>query len=261
MKFIKYHLLIYFLISFCGMLEAQTQQGIVKTLGRPYRKGVALSGVTVRVSGLHNPVISNSNGAFSLLMTGKKNGEAFSLQEVNKKGYELNESDVIGRQFAYSDRVPLTIVMVSTSQLQADKQRIENNAYAVAERNYKAKLTVLEEQLTENKISEEQYHRDLLDLQDKFEKYQLLIDGMAEHYAHVDYDVLDEKECEINQCIENGELERADSLISLMFNPLDVLKRNKDALARLDRHISDANAIIDDANAELSAIFIYMTKI
>ena len=254
MKFFK--LIIIVLFSLYGVsVDAQIQKGIVKTLGRPDRKGSALSGVTVRVNGLRNPVISNSNGAFSLLMTGKKNGEAFSLQEVNKKGYELNESDVIGRQFAYSNRVPLTIVMVSTSQLQADKQRIENNAYAVAERNYKAKLTVLEEQLTENKISEEQYHLGLLDLQDKFEKYQLLIDGMAEHYAHMDYDVLDEKEWEINQCIENGELERADSLISLMFNPLDVLKRNKDALARLDRHISDANAIIDDANAELSAIY------
>ena len=37
---------------------AQTQKGFVKTLGRPNQKGVALSGVTVRVKGAHNAVLS-----------------------------------------------------------------------------------------------------------------------------------------------------------------------------------------------------------
>ena len=125
---------------------AQTQQGYVKTLGRSDKKGEALSGVSVRVKGGHNAVLSKTDGTFSVLMSGKKNGDAYSLQQVQKSGYELNEQGVIGRQYAFSDRIPLTIVMVSTAQLQADKQRIENNAYQVAERNYKARLAQLEKQ-------------------------------------------------------------------------------------------------------------------
>ena len=246
--------LLILLSMFSSIGYSQTQNGYVKTLGRSDKKGEALSGVSVRVKGEHNLVLSNDDGIFSILLTGKHNGDSYTLQEVMKKGYELNEADVVGRQYAYSDKVPLTIVMVSSAQLQADKQRIENNAYQVAEKNYNAKLELLEKQKKENAISEEQYRKELIELQEKFEKYQLLIDGLAEHYAHVDYDELNDKEREINIYIENGELERADSIIQTLFDPVDVLKRNKEALAQLNRQISEANSIIDKANEDMAAV-------
>lgn len=233
---------------------AQTQQGYVKTLGRPDKKGEALSGVSVRVKGGHNAVLSKTDGTFSVLMSGKKNGDAYSLQQVQKSGYELNEQGVIGRQYAFSDRIPLTIVMVSTAQLQADKLRIENNAYQMAERNYKARLAQLEEQKDDKAITIEEYRQRLLDLQDKFEKYQSLIDDLADHYAHVDYDNLDEKEREINLCIENGDLERADSLIHTLFDPTDVLKRNKEAIDKIEQQESQAREILAQANADMTAV-------
>ncbi len=233
---------------------AQTQQGYVKTIGKPGKKGQPLSGVTVRVKGGHNAVVSKGDGTFSMALPGQRNGQAYVLQQVQKQGYELNDRGVIGRQFAFSSTVPLTIVMVSSSQLQADKQRIENNAYKTAEKNYKAKLAKLEKQLSDKTISEEQYRTELQELQDKFEKYQSLIDELAEHYAHTDYDELDEKEVEINILIENGELERADSLIHTMFDPVEVLKRNKEALSRLDQAISSAQDILAEANADMAAV-------
>lgn len=242
------------IVMVCATLNAQTQDGYVKTLGRPDHKGVPLSGVSVRVKGEHNSVLSNNDGTFSIVLTGKKNGDAYILQEVKKKGYELNDQDVVGRQFAVSDKVRNTIVMVSSTQLQADKQRIENKAYHVAEKNYKAKLDLLEKQKADNAITDEQYRTELLDLQDKFEKYQLLIDGLAEHYAHVDYDLLDEKGQEINTCIENGELERADSLIKMLFDPITALKRNIDALARLNQQIEGADQVIDKAHEDMAAV-------
>ena len=233
---------------------AQTQQGFVKTLGRPDKKGVALSGVSVRVKGGHNAVLSKADGTFSMVMTGKKVGDAYSLQQVQKSGYELNETGVIGRQYAFSDKVPLTITMVSTAQLQADKQRIENNAYQVAEKNYHAKLSQLEKDKETGAITIDQYRQQIQDLQDKFEKYQSLIDDLADHYAHVDYDNLDEKEREINLCIENGDLERADSLIHTLFDPVDVLKRNKDALAKIEQQEAQAQDILAQANADMAAV-------
>ena len=238
----------------CAMLHAQTQQGYVKTLGRPGQKGRALSGVSVKVKGEHNTVLSKADGTFAMLMKGKRNGDPYSLQEVKKGDYELNETGIIGRQYAYSDKVPLTIVMVSSAQLRSDKQRIENNAYKVAEKNYKAKWEQLEKQKKDNAISEEQYRNELVTLQEKFEKYQLLIDGLAEHYAHVDYDNLSDKEQEINICIENGELERADSLIKTLFDPVEALKRNKEALSRLNSQITAATRIIDKANEDMAAV-------
>ena len=247
------------IISICFLLlplaaSAQTQQGYVRTLGRPDAKGVALSGVAVRVKGEHNAVLSGADGSFAIALPGKKNGEAYVLQQVRKAGYELNEKGVIGRQFAFSDKVPLTLVMVSTSQLQADKQRIENTAYQVAERNYKARMEELERQRETGSLAAEQYRAEIQSLQDKFEKYQSLIDDLAEHYAHTDYDLLDEHDREICLCIERGDLDRADSLIHTLFDPVDVLRRNQEALAHIDQSEAQARQLLAQANEEMAAV-------
>lgn len=233
---------------------AQTQQGYVRTLGRPEKAGEPLGEVNIKVKGQHNTVNSGSDGTFQMVLDGLHNGDAFSLSQVRKNGYELNETDLIGRPLAFSDIVRLEIVMVSSAQLQADKRRIENNAYKTAEKNYKAQYDLLEKQLNDNAISIEQYREQIQGLQDKFEKYQSLIDGLAEHYAHTDYDLLDEKDREINLCIENGELERADSLIRLLFDPIGVLERNVEALERLDQQISQAGEDLAQANADMEAV-------
>ena len=88
MRLFRYTLLAIMCFFYYGSL-AQTQQGYVKTLGRPNKKGEALSGVSVRVKGEHNAALSKSDGTFSMLMTGKKNGDAYSLQQVQKTDYEL----------------------------------------------------------------------------------------------------------------------------------------------------------------------------
>lgn len=235
-------------------VDAQTQQGLVKTLGRPDRKGEALSGVTVRVKGEHNATVSRGDGTILMSMPGKRNGEPYALQQVQKSGYELNEKSIIGRQHAFSDRVPLIITMVQTAQLQADKQRIEDNAYRTAEKNYKARLALLERQRAEQTMTAEQYGEALRGLQERFEKYQSLIDGLAEHYAHVDYDSLSDREREVNICIESGDLERADSLLSTVFDPVGVLERNREALARIDRSVASANDMIRQAEADMAMV-------
>lgn len=242
------------------MSHAQTQQGYAKTLGRPNKKGKPLSGVSVRASGGHNSVLSNTNGTFSLMMPGKRNGDAYKLQQVRKAGYELNETGIIGRTLAFSDKVPLTIVMVSSEQLQADKLRIENRAYKVAENNYKSRLATLEKKREEKHITAEQYRKELQSLQDRFEKYQALIGSLAEHYAHTDYDSLGEKEREINICIEEGRLEKADSLIHTLFDPLDVLRRNKELLEGIDKNIIQAKDIIRQADEDMKAVLKQQAK-
>ena len=200
----KLYLSLVLLLMPATIILGQKQEGYVKTLGRPNAKGEALSNVTIKIKGEHNPVKSNDDGIFTIQFQSKKIGDAYSLQEVRKAGYELNEPEVVGRQFAVSDKVKTTIVMVSTAQLQSDKQRIENNAYKVPEKSYKQKLALLEKEKEDGAITVEKYREQLQELQNRFEKYQSLIDGLAEHYAHTDYDELNEKEQEINICIENG---------------------------------------------------------
>lgn len=232
---------------------AQTQGGIVKTLGRPAQKGVPLAGVTIRVMESHNAVVSGKNGAFSLPMR-KREGDPFTIQQVQKTGYELNDKDVIGRKYAFSSAHPITIVMVSTKQLQAEKARIEKNAYAVAEKNYKQQLAALEARLKNGTIDVKKYHGQVKSLQSGFEKFQALIDGLAEHYAHIDYDDMDANEREIAQCIENGNFEKADSLIHYCFDATGVLARNLKNLERIERGIGQAKDVITDANRSMAEV-------
>ena len=244
--------ILYFILHAIACL-AQNQSGMVKTLGRPAQKGVPLAGVTVRIAEAHNAVVSGKDGAFSLPMN-KKDGESFVIRQVQKAGYELNDRDLIGRNYAFSSTHPITIVMVSAKQLQAEKARIENNAYSVAEKNYKNKLAALEAQLKNGQIDAENYNGQIRSLQGDFERFQSLIDGLSEHYAHIDYDEMDENEKEIAQCIENGNFDKADSLIHQCFDVTDVLSRNLKALDRIEQGISQAKDVIADTNRLMAEV-------
>lgn len=244
--------ILYFILHAIACL-AQNQSGMVRTLGRPAQKGVPLAGVTVRIAEAHNAVVSGKDGAFSLPMN-KKDGESFVIRQVQKAGYELNDRDLIGRKYAFSSTHPITIVMVSAKQLQAEKARIENNAYSVAEKNYKNKLAALEAQLKNGQIDAEKYSGQIRSLQGDFERFQSLIDGLSEHYAHIDYDDMDENEKEIAQCIENGNFDKADSLIHRCFDVTDVLSRNLKALDRIEQGISQAKDVIADTNRLMAEV-------
>ena len=254
--FISYSRLFWLLV--CLMMSfgasAQTQQGYVKTLGRPNKPGVPLANATIRMQGVMNSVLSGKDGRFSILMPDKKKGDEIILLSVRKQGYELVDHSLIGRRQVFSPLVPIEIVMVNSDELAANKQRIERIAYQKADENYQAKLKLLEQQVKEQEITKEQYRQQLQDLQDKYEKYQSLIAEMADRYARTDYDHLDSIDREINICIENGELDKADSLIHTVFDPTTVLERNRAAKAAVQEKIQFAQEIIDKARADREAL-------
>lgn len=232
----------------------QTQKGHVRTIGRPGKPGRPLPGATVRWKGIVNTAISQADGSFAVTMTGKKDGDPIALHSVQCKGYQLKDKGLLGRPQVFSTRVPIEIVMVNTEQLEADKRLIEKKAYDVAEQNYKKKLKTLQEQANSKKISAEQYRKDLQQLQNKYEAYQALISDMADRYARTDYDQLDSIDYQINVCIENGELEKADSLIHTVFDPETVLERNRAAKEEIRQRMEFAQSVIDKANADKEAI-------
>ena len=133
-------LLFFILFAMPLWVTAQTQQGYIKTIGRPDKPGVVLGNVVVQAKGMFNPVTSDESGAFSITVPGKKDGDPIVFLRIQKNGYELKDKDFIGRQHVCSSRVPIIIQMVDLQQLAKDKQRIEDNAYRVAEENYQKKV-------------------------------------------------------------------------------------------------------------------------
>lgn len=245
-------LLLYLLITFNGF--CQEQHGVIRTIGRPGHPGKPLANVTVRIQGLTNSVLTSAEGIFVIPMLNKKDGDSLIFRNVSKPGYELLDKSLIGRPYVFSSQVPIELLMVDLMQLEADKRRIEERAYQKAEETYRVKLAQLEQQKANSELSLNQYQEALHTLQANYEKYTMLIGDMAERYARTDYDRLDSLDREINLCIENGYLDRADSLIHMTFDPTTVLECNRIAKNEIIQRMAFARQVIDKAAADREAI-------
>lgn len=206
---------------------AQTQSGVVRTVSRPDASSQVLQGVVVRLQGDYNPVMTDEQGAFQVLMPGLKNGAPYALAGVNKGGYELREPELVGRQLPFSSSVPLEIVMVSRRQLQRDKQRIEQAARENIERYYEQQLNALNEQLAQAKMDNQEYEKQLSQLESEYDRFEPLIEQMAERYARTDYNGMSEADSLIQQAIEQGDLQLAQQRIMAKGDPEEREKKMK----------------------------------
>lgn len=188
---------------------AQTihQKGFVRSVGRPDNKqGVRLPGALLRVMGSHNAVQSGKQGTFELLFNGKREGkDAFSFSSISLNGYDLLDKKIKG-PYAISTTVPVELVLVPRSL----KQKIEAKVRRQIEANYQKKLSRI--QAEKNKLGK-MYAQKISQLEQEYEKRDMLIGDMVERYASLDYAHLDAFKEQLSIFIENGELERADSLI------------------------------------------------
>ena len=203
------HVLSFLLLLGFLTAGAQTihQKGFVRSVGRPDNKqGVRLPGALLRVMGSHNAVQSGKQGTFELLFNGKREGkDAFSFSSISLNGYDLLDKKIKG-PYAISTTVPVELVLVPRLL----KQEIEAKVRRQIEANYQKKLSRI--QAEKNKQGK-MYAQKISQLEQEYEKRDMLIGDMVERYASLDYAHLDAFKEQLSIFIENGELERADSLI------------------------------------------------
>ena len=203
------HVFSFLLLSSFLTAGAQTihQKGFVRSVGRPDNKqGVRLPGALLKVMGSHNAVQSGKQGTFELLFNGKREGkDAFSFSSISLNGYDLLDKKIKG-PYAISTTVPVELVLVPRSL----KQEIEAKVRRQIEANYQKKLSRI--QAEKNKLGK-MYAQKITQLEEEYEKRDMLIGDMVERYASLDYAHLDAFKEQLSIFIENGELERADSLI------------------------------------------------
>ena len=99
-------------------LQAQTQQGYVKTKGRlgsngQVIAGVRLTGATVRLKGQN--VVSQASGAFSFVVSNKK----YTVLDIQKKDYMLYDREQL-KEYAYSSN-PLILALEKPDERESDK--------------------------------------------------------------------------------------------------------------------------------------------
>ncbi len=227
--------IIFIAFLFCAMtLYAQDQSGIVKTIGRPGQPGQPLEMVLVRVHGTDAASVSDDAGNFTLSLAHYTTGQAYSLSKVTKSGYQLADSDLIGRAFPYSADIPLEISMISNDEYYRTKSEIETRVRVRIEKEYEEQVAELKRQRDENAVSAELFGRKLVELMEHYDNVDNLVESLADRYARTDYDHLDSLEREINSLIEQGRIEEADAMIDAKNtkHELEQLRVNNQLLAQ-----------------------------
>ena len=220
-------------------LSAQTQQGYVKTKGRLGNNGsviagTRLQGATVSVKG-GNSVLSGNNGTFSLSVPNNN----YFLQNVQKQGYVLTDPDVLSKQYAYSSN-PLVLVLELTNQQADDKLAAEQKIRRTLRRQLQDKEDEIESLKEQQKLTEEEYRKQLQELYAQQESNEKLISEMADRYSRMDFDEVDEFNRRISQFILDGKLTKADSLLNTkgdINSRAAILRQHQEANAHEEQEI------------------------
>lgn len=218
---------------------AQTQQGYVKTKGRLGSNGTVvagqrLPGATVTVKG-GNAVVSGNKGTFSLVVPAGN----FFLQNVQKQGYVLTDPDVLSKQYAYSKN-PLVLVLETPSQQEDDKLAAERKIRRTLQRQLQEKEDEIESLKEQQKLTDEEYRKQLQEIFARQEAGEKLISEMADRYSKIDFDEVDEFNRQISSLILEGKLIEADSLLNTkgdINSRAEALRQHQEANAQAEQEL------------------------
>ena len=208
----KKSILFLFFFTTIFVFGQNTQTGYVKTKGRMDNKGNLIPGTRIGNVAIQlasgNSTVAGANGDFNLTVPDKR----FYLNNVQKQGYILTDPDVLKKQYVCSAN-PLVISMETIEKHEDEKLTAERRLRTQLQKQLWQREAEIDSLKENNKITQDAYRKALQDLYEEQANNETLISEMAERYAEIDYDLLDEFYRQVTYYIENGELVKADSLL------------------------------------------------
>lgn len=200
-----------FMLGIATLAVSQTQNGYVKTTGRLENgklvHGRIVAEATIQIKG-RSAVLSRKDGTFSFSIKEKN----YIIENVIKQGYTLVDRDVLSRQHSYSAN-PLVILMADQKELDAYRRSIEHSVRNKLYGDLQKKSEELEALRYQNRITEEKYHELVQRINNEYDENEKIVKDMADMYTKIDFDSVDEFQRRVSDCIIQGRLAEADSLI------------------------------------------------
>ncbi len=204
------------ILSCCVMAVGQSriQQVVVKTKGRlmddgKVKPGARLSDVLISIKD-GNTWASDNRGELTFLVN---SDNMFEINMVKKEGYALADPDIIGRKLKHTTS-PLYIILEIPTERMRQQLNIEFKIRTILMDRIKKKEEEIEELKRSLAITENDYKARIRVLYKEQENHPMLIKSMAQEYADIDFDLADDFEKQFAHFLLNGELNRADSLLS-----------------------------------------------
>ena len=188
-------------------LSAQTQIGIVKTRGRMVNgelvRGKGIPEATVQLAD-RSVLSQKSSGVFSFPVT----GQMFEVKQVKKSGYKLLDPQDCRKYTRSQDT--LYLVMETPQQQQSDELAQERSM----RRRLEKRLQEEEDKVESLNVTLEEKNRLLGEINQQRAENERIISRLAKYYATLDYDQLDEFQRRVSNYLEQGEIEKAFSLLN-----------------------------------------------
>lgn len=229
------------LISILTLFSASaqtTQKGVVMEYNEKNKK-TPLAGVEINVRNAAS-VISDQNGEFTLQFINLQPGDKINVRRIEKAGYEIFNKDAIA-QWNLNPNNPFIIVMCRSDKF----KKIHDNYEAAISANYKKQydreLSTLNKLKADSNIDEEEYNKNLSEIQETYEKQLDSLDNALDRLSSLDLSELTPQEQEIIDLVNQGHIneaiEKYDKLHpeSEYNRSLNQTKEEEDAIKRLQQ--------------------------
>lgn len=250
---------------------AQTQKGVVRTIGRNNHPGSGIKDVVISIENIKNErdsilqekeVISDSLGKFEVVLHGYKEGQGFILKNVIKPGFDLKNYGDIGRH-PFSSTEVFPVYMFSIKEKKEEERRVLDRYQNKRDSLFRAKEDSLIEALNDSRLEITTYRKIIDKMTKDFENTDQLYRLLADRYATINYDEMSDWEKQIVSFMEQGDFEVADSIVDIV--GIDVLfeeamesqRHNVTAENLYNLSIKDA---MEKTHVAIEALYVKYTK-
>lgn len=153
--------------------------------------------------------VSGERGDFSLKFKTLKAGDKVKVMRVEKNGYVLFNKEAVDQWHISRSDKPFSIVMCREEKYREIRNSYERVSSASYARQLKAEENKLLTQKQQNRLTEENYKKELTKLRNDYEARLENLDNYIDRVARIDLSELTEKENAIVTLMQNGKVDEA----------------------------------------------------
>ena len=139
------------------------------------------------------PTISDDNGKFRLVFSGKQEGDLIFYNEISKRGYEIvNEKELQILKIATSGKLSKDIILAKDGILDAARKQYYDISDEALANSFNEEAKKLKTQLLNAQIKNREYQERFSSLWEEYERQQKSLDELANLFARVNFDDVSE---------------------------------------------------------------------
>lgn len=178
-------------------------------------KGKTLSGVYIRLNAnIHDyqPTSSDANGLFRLSFSEHQVGDKV-IVIAEKSGYEVVNIHIYKDGWILTDREELIVEMAPKAKVDKERKRYYGLVEAACVERYESTMTLLNEELAQQKISMKEYQYWKLKAEDELHQSYKNLSDYADAFARVNADNKDAATMALVEKLEANDIEGAMALV------------------------------------------------